>query len=296
MEHSHQHNQIYGIGNAFRIGIALNVIFIIIEILYGLLANSMALISDAGHNFSDVLALAFSWIAMRLSQRRPTSKFTFGFRKATILAAILNTILLLVAVGIILWETLRRIGKPQSIDSDSVIIIAAIGIVVNGITALLFRKGKKHDLNIRSAFLHFIADTLVSLGVVIAGVIMLLTGVTWVDSVVSLIIVAIILYGSYHLLIDSVSLALDAVPGDIDSDQVREYLTGIPGVTGIHDLHIWALSTRDAALTVHLETSIQTDIEFISAIQQGLRDRFHIEHSTIQVEYGGQSELCNECN
>ncbi|MCU0457302.1 MAG: cation diffusion facilitator family transporter [Bacteroidales bacterium] len=296
MEHNHKYDQTDRIGTAFRTGIALNVVFIILEVIYGVLSNSMALISDAGHNFSDVMALAFSWIAVRLSQRKPTLKFTFGFRKSTILAAILNTILLLAATGVILWETIRRIGEPETINSVNVIIVAAIGILINGITAYLFRKGKKQDLNIRSAFLHFVADALVSLGVVIAGFIMLLTGVTWIDSAVSFIIVAIILYSSYRLLVDSVSLALDAVPGNIDIGQVREYLASIPGVTGIHDLHIWALSTRDAALTVHLETGSQTDVAFISMIQKELHDRFSIDHTTIQVEYGGQSELCNDCN
>lgn len=250
----------------------------------------MALISDAGHNFSDVLALIFSWIAVKLSQRKPTTKFTFGFRKSTILAAILNTVLLLLATGIILWETIQRIGEPETINSINVIIIASVGILINGITALLFQKGKKNDLNIRSAFLHFVADALVSLGVVLSGVMILLTGLQWIDSVVSLIIIVIILYSSYHLLIDSVSLALDAVPENINIDQVREYLSTIPEVTGIHDLHIWALSTRDTALTVHLETSTQTDIAFIYKIQQELNNKFNIEHSTVQVEYDSQSD------
>lgn len=296
MEHNHSYNQSDRIGNAFKIGIALNLVFIVLEIFFGLVSNSMALISDAGHNFSDVLALVFSWIAIGLSNRKPTLKFTFGFRRSTILVAILNTVILLVAIIFILWETIQRIGKPETIRSGNVVIVAAIGIVINGITAWLFQKGKKHDLNIRSAFLHFVADALVSLGVVIAGVLMLVTGLTWIDSVVSLIIIAFILYSTYHLLIDSVSLALDAVPENINIDQVRQYLTSVPGVAGIHDLHIWALSTKDAALTVHLQTSDQTDITFISEIQKELHDKFNIEHSTIQVEYGGQSEFCNDCN
>jgi cobalt-zinc-cadmium efflux system protein len=296
LEHNHQHNQVDNIGNAFKMGIALNVIFIILEIIYGLISNSMALISDAGHNFSDVLALIFSWIAIKLSQRKPTIRFTYGFRRSTILIAILNTVLLLIAIGVIFLETIKRIGEPQVIDSINVIIIASIMIVINGITAWLFRKGKKHDLNIRSAFIHFVADALVSFGVVIAGVIMWFTGISWIDSVVSLSIIAIILYSSYNLLIDSVSLALDAVPEDINIDQVRKYLSTIPGVIGIHDLHIWALSTKDTALTVHLETNYLTDITFIAGIQKELHDKFRIEHSTIQVEFGGPSGLCNDCN
>jgi cobalt-zinc-cadmium efflux system protein len=296
MEHNHQHSQNEIIGNAFKTGITINIIFIILEVFYGFSSNSMALISDAGHNFSDVLALIFSWIAVRLSQRKPTLKFTYGFRRSTIQITILNTVLLLTAVALILWDTVQRLGKPQIINSDSVIIIASIGIFINGFTAWLFLKGNKHDLNIRSAFIHFVADALVSFGVVVAGFIMALTGITWIDSLVSFIIIAVILYSSYHLLIDSVSLALDAVPENIDIETIRQYLNSLPEVSGIHDLHVWALSTSAAALTVHLETRIQTDVTFITKIQYQLKDRFRIEHSTIQVEYGSQSELCDNCN
>ena len=296
MEHNHQHSHTDHIRNAFKIGITLNIIFIILEVFYGFLSNSMALVSDSGHNFSDVLALIFSWIAVRLSQRKPTFKFTYGFRRSTILAAILNTILLLVAVAFVLWETIQRIGKPHIINSGNVIIIAAIGIFINGLTAWLFLKGKEHDLNIRSAFVHFVADTLVSFGVVLAGIVMYLTGITLIDSIVSFSIIAVILYSSYRLLIDSVSLALDAVPEYINIETVRQYLCSLPGVASIHDLHVWALSTSAAALTVHLETSTQTDVTFIAKIQHELNDKYKIEHSTIQVEYGGQSELCNDCN
>lgn len=283
-------------GNAFKIGIVLNIIFIIVELIFGLLSNSMALVSDAGHNFSDVIALVFSFIAIRLSQRKPTSKFTYGFRRSTILAALLNTILLLVAVGFLLWETIQRIGTTAVINSKNIIIIATIAIFVNGFTAWLFLKNKRHDLNIRSAFVHFVADTLVSLGVVITGIIIYFTGITWIDSVVSLIIIAVILYSVYKLLIDSVSLSLDAVPHNIDIEAVRQYLMNIPGVIDIHDLHIWPLSTNAAALTVHIQMKKNTDTVFINEIQKELNSSFMIEHSTIQVEYGKQSEECNDCN
>lgn len=296
MEYNHQHIDNEYLGNAFRIGITINIIFIVLEVIFGLLSNSMALVSDAGHNFSDVIALIFSWLAIRLSQRKPTSKFTYGFRRSTILAAILNTVLLLVAVGFLLWETIQRIGRPVVINSKNIIIIAIIAIFVNGFTAWLFVKNKKHDLNIRSAFVHFIADTLVSLGVVISGVIIYFTGLTWLDTAVSFIIIAVILISLYKLLVDSVSLALDAVPENIDFEAVRQYLNEIPEVDTIHDLHIWALSTSAAALTVHLETNTQTDVDFLSKIQQDLDSRFKIEHSTIQVEYEKQSEQCNDCN
>jgi cobalt-zinc-cadmium efflux system protein len=296
MEHILHHNQTDKIGDAFKIGIAINIIFIILEVFYGFFSNSMALLADAGHNFSDVLALIFSWLAVRLSQRKPTLKFTYGFRRSTILVAILNTVLLLGAIVFIFWETIQRLGKPQIINSYSIIIVAAIGILINGFTAWLFLKDKKHDLNIRSAFTHFVADALVSSGVVVAGFIMALTGITWIDSIVSLIIIAVILYNSYRLLIDSVSLALDAVPENIDFEAVRKYLSDLPEVAGIHDLHIWALSTSAAALTVHLETHSPTDFTFITKIQHQLNDKFRIEHSTIQIEYGSQPQQCNNCN
>lgn len=297
MEHSHSHNSDNNLGNAFKIGITLNVIFIIIEVIYGFSSNSMALLSDAGHNLSDVLTLVFSWIAILLSQRKPTLKFTYGFRRSTIMTALLNTILLLVAVAFIVWETIHRFDEPEEINSKSVITVAAIGILINGFTAWLFMKGKKHDLNIRSAFIHFIADALVSLGVVIAGIIMVVTGITWIDSLFSLIIVAVILYSSYHLLIDSVDLALDAVPKNINIKEVQSYLESLPEVSGIHDLHIWALSTTDAALTVHLLTKIPTDIDFISSVQKHLSEGFAIDHSTIQVEFGVTDLECKtNCN
>ena len=298
MGHDHNHLQSIHLGNAFKIGITINILFIVVEAFYGYVSNSMALFADAGHNFSDVIALAFSWIAVILSQRKPTLKFTYGFRRSTILIALLNTILLLGAVAFIVWETIERLTRPAVIDAKSVIIVAAIGIIVNAFTAWLFLKDRKHDLNIRSAFVHFIADALVSLGVVVAGIVMIFTGIVWVDSLMSFTIIAVILYSSYHLLIDSVNLALDAVPENINIDAVQEYLKSLPEVGGIHDLHIWALSTTDAALTVHLATHTQTDIKFITNIQYQLHNKFSIEHATIQVEYGKASDTgeinCNE--
>ena len=290
MAHNHSHNQDVNLGNAFKIGISINIIFIIVEAAYGFFSNSMALVADAGHNLSDVLALVFSWVAVILSKRKPTLKFTYGLRRSTILIALLNTILLLAAVAFIVWETVERLGKPVEINSNSVIVVAAIGIAVNGFTAWLFMKGKKHDLNIRSAFVHFVADALVSFGVVVAGIIMAFTGIVWIDSLVSFAIIAVILYSSYHLLIDSVNLALDAVPENVNIEAVSNYLKNLPEVNNIHDLHIWALSTTDAALTVHLATNTQTDVSFITTIQHQLHEQFDIEHATIQIEYG--SEVC----
>jgi cobalt-zinc-cadmium efflux system protein len=297
MEHNHSQNNDLNLGNAFKTGITINIIFIVVEAFYGFFSNSMALVADAGHNFSDVLALVFSWIAVILSQQKPTLRFTYGFRQSTILIALLNSIILLVAVAFIVWETIERLSKPVLINTNSVIIVAAIGSVVNGFTAWLFLKGKKHDLNIRSAFVHFIADALVSLGVVVAGVIIAFTGIVWVDSVVSFVITAVIIYSSYQLLIDSVNLALDAVPKNINIEKVSEYFRILPEVTDIHDLHIWALSTTDVALTVHLTANTQTDVAFITNIQHQLQEQFGIEHTTIQVEYGtADADCAANCN
>lgn len=294
MEHSHTHNSPINLSNAFKIGITINIIFIIAEGIAGYFSNSMALMADAGHNLSDVLTLIFSWIAIHLSQKEPTLKFTYGFRRSTILAALLNTILLIVAVGFILYETIARINQPLTINASSMVIVASIGIIVNGITAWLFMKDREHDLNIRSAFLHFSADALVSLGVVVAGIVMKLTGIQWADTVVSFIIIAVILYGSYKLLIDSVNLALDAVPENIKIELVLEYLKSLPEVAGVHDLHIWSLGTTNAALTVHLTTHVPTNITFISSIQHHLHEQFEIEHSTIQIEYGNMDDCGNK--
>jgi cobalt-zinc-cadmium efflux system protein len=286
MEFQHSHNINIKLGNAFKTGIAINIIFVAFEVLAGFYSNSMALVADAGHNLSDVLALIFSWLAVIISQRQPTLKFTYGFRRSTILVALLNTIFLLIAVCFIIYETFTRLNNPLDINAGSVMIVASFGILINGFTAWLFMKGKKKDLNIRSAFVHFVADALVSLGVVVAGIIIALTGIQWIDSVVSFVIIAVILYGSYKLLVDSVNLALDAVPENIKIEHVHDYLAGLPEVTGVHDLHIWSLGTTDAALTVHLTTSVQTSLSFISSIQHHLLEKFEIEHSTIQVEFG----------
>jgi cobalt-zinc-cadmium efflux system protein len=294
MEHQHAHNRDIKLSTAFKLGITINILFVIAEAIAGYFSNSMALVSDAGHNLSDVLALVFSWIAIVLSQKQPTLKFTYGFRRSTILIALLNTILLLVAVSFILYETIQRLHKSLEINTNSMMVVAAIGIGVNAFTAWLFMKGREKDLNIRSAFVHFVADALVSLGVVVAGILMALTGIQWIDSLVSFVIIAVILYGSYNLLIDSLNLALDAVPDNIKIEHVRDYLASLPEVQGVHDLHIWSLGTTDAALTVHLTTCEPTDVSFISSIQHHLHEQFEIEHTTIQVEYGGMEDCGNK--
>ena len=290
-EHSHSANNI---GQAFRIGILINIVFITVEVVYGLSSNSTALLADAGHNLSDVLALAFSWFAIIVAKRKPNHRFTYGLRRTTILAAIINTLLLIVTVGFIAWEAIIRINSGHQIHGRTIIMVASLGIAVNAFTAFLFLKGKEHDLNIKSSFLHFVADALVSLGVVVAGVIILLTGITWIDSVVSLIIAAFILYTSYRLLIDSINLALDAVPKDIDINAVSSYLTGLRNISSIHDLHIWALSTSETALTVHLVIESSIDDNLLHEITDYLNSNFGIKHSTIQFERMG-SMPCFPC-
>jgi len=224
-------------------------------------------------------------------------RYTYGLRRSTILVSLLNTIILLVAVAFIVYETVDRLRNPVKVNAVNMIIVAAAGIFVNGFTVWLFMKDQKHDLNIRSAFVHFIADTLVSFGVVVTGILVAVTGKSWFDPAVSFVIIAVILYSSYHLLIDSVNLALDAVPEHIDILGVKQYLESVPGVADVHDLHIWALSTTETALTVHLKTDALTDTSFITGIQQQLQERFGIGHATIQVEYGDQTgsgeNVCN---
>ena len=299
MEHAHHHHthEHSSMGMSFKIGISINLVFIAFEVFYGIISNSTALLADAGHNFSDVLALVFSWVAIWLSERKPTEKFTYGYRRSTILIAILNTFILLISIGLVLWEAIDQFGKPREIISSNVITLASIGIIVNGFTAWLFSKGKKHDLNIKSTFMHFVADALVSLGVVIAGVIILFTNLQWIDSLVTIFIVGFIIYSTYHLLIDSINLALDAVPENIDINQIRNYLENLDAVTGIHDLHVWALSTSQSALTVHLTTYSPTDNGFIIEIQHHLHENYNIEHATIQIEYGNDNQCCRtNCN
>jgi cobalt-zinc-cadmium efflux system protein len=295
MGHDHQHSN-SNIGNAFKIGILINIVFIVVEVVFGILSKSTALLADAGHNLSDVLALAFSWFAILISHRKPNLRFTYGLRRTTILAAIVNTILLIVTVGFIAYEAIIRLALNVQIQGKTVIVVASLGIVVNGFTAYLFMKGKDHDLNIKSSFLHFIADALVSLGVVIAGLAIILTGLTWIDSAVSIIIAIFILYSSYRLLIDSVNLALDAVPKNIDITEVSSYLQSLGSVVSIHDLHIWALSTSETALTVHLVTQNSIDDNLLHDITDYLSTNFNIRHSTIQVEQSNCEKCNNLCN
>ncbi len=284
MSHNHSH-ETGNYNRAFAIGIALNVIFVAVEAGYGVAADSMALIADAGHNLSDVMSLLLAWGASLLASKQPTQNRTFGFRRATILASLTSAILLLVALGGIVWETLGRLSNPQPVEGMTIIVVAGIGVIINTATALLFISGQKHDLNIRGAYLHMAADAGVSLGVVVAGVAIMITGWLWLDPAISLVIVVVILVGTWNLLQDSINLSIDAVPQGIDMSAIKDYLTKITKISEIHDLHVWALSTTETALTVHLVTDKDLiDNKFLQEVQQHLHDNFGIEHATIQVE------------
>ncbi|GEP08870.1 cation diffusion facilitator family transporter [Methylobacterium gnaphalii] len=274
-------------GRAFAIGIALNVGFVAVEATYGVLANSVALLADAGHNLSDVLGLVVAWIATVLAKRAPSPRYTYGMKGSSILAALFNAVFLLVAVGAIGWEAIQRFGEPAPVAGKTVMVVAAAGILVNGITAWLFASGAKGDINIRGAFLHMAADAAVSAGVVLAGLVILYTGWTWLDPVVSLGIVAVIVWGTWGLLRDSLAMSLAAVPRGIDPAAVRRHLEALPGVIALHDLHIWPMSTTDVCLTAHLVmTGGHPGDAFLMETAQVLRERFGIGHATLQVETG----------
>jgi cobalt-zinc-cadmium efflux system protein len=283
-EHSHPHAP-SRYGRAFAIGVTLNLLFVGVEAVYGVLAHSLALLSDAGHNLSDVAGLLMAWGAIRLSQWQPTQKHTYGFQKTSILAALLNSLLLLVAVGGIAWEAIRRLSHPVAIDTGMVVWVAGLGIVVNGITALLFMGGRKQDLNIRGAFLHMSADALLSAGVAVAGLLVAATGWLWIDPVVSLAIGLTILAGTWGLLRESTNLVLDAVPEGIDPDAVLRFLREQPNVADVHHLHIWSLSTTQVALTAHLVlVKPALDNEWLDRLHQELHEHHGIMHATLQLE------------
>ena len=294
--HSHDHDRhrhLPGAGRAFAIGIALNAIFVLAEWICGIMANSLSLIADATHNFSDVLGLVLAWGALALARRPPSTRFTYGLRGTTILAALGNAMLLLVATGGIAWEAILRFKSPAAANETIMIWVAVLGVLINAGTALLFMGGSKTDLNVRGAYLHMAADAGVSLGVAIAGVGMLFTGWTWLDPVTSLLIITVIVVGTWGLLRDSVKLALQAAPANVNPVDVRRYLAGLPGVSEVHDLHIWAMSTTETALTVHLVMPAgHPGDEFFSTVVHHVEDRFRIGHATIQIETGTSDKPC----
>jgi cobalt-zinc-cadmium efflux system protein len=293
--HHHHHEPPAGFDASFAIGSALNAAFVVGEIVFGLMAHSVALLADAAHNLGDVLGLLLAWWATWLGRRGPTRSRTYGYGRSSILASLTNAVVLLVGVGGITVEAAQRLAQgiaPGEVGGRIVIIVAAIGIAVNGLTAWLFARGRKGDLNVRGAFLHMASDALVSLGVVISGLVIVLTGWAWLDPIVSLLIAALILFSTWNLLTGSLDLALDKVPDGIDQDKVQAYLTALPGVTEIHDLHIWPLSTTETALTAHLvRPGAGTDDTFTQNVCETLRDRFGIGHATFQIE-----EMAHACD
>ncbi|MCL5027810.1 MAG: cation diffusion facilitator family transporter [Bacteroidetes bacterium] len=297
-DHNHSHSsQHRNYNKAFGFGIALNVIYIIVEATFGLIINSMALIADAGHNFSDVLGLLLAWGAIYLSKFSTTSKRTYGFRKSTILAALFNAIILLIAVGAITIESIRKILEPEPVGGTTMMIVAGVGVIINSLTAILFMKGRETDINIRGAFLHMAADAGVSLGVVAAGLLINLTGFFLLDPIISFVIVVVITIGTWSLLKDSFHLSMDAVPRNIVFEEVKKYLSSLEGVKEVHDLHIWAMSTTETALTAHLVIPGELkDDKFLSKVCKQLHHKFGIEHSTIQVEKNSQSASCEAEN
>ena len=295
-DHSHSHaSSLRDFNAAFAIGIALNTAYVLFEVIFGLIGHSLALLADAGHNLSDVLGLLLAWGASRMAKSAPTKRHTYGLRGSSILAALFNAIFLLVSVGAIVWEALRRFKAPNEVAANIVIWVSLIGIAINTATALMFRSGRDRDLNIRGAFLHMAADAAISGGVVIAGFAILWTGLSWIDPVVSLVISAVIIWGTWDLLRESTNLALQAVPKNIETEKVESYLTQLPGVARVHDLHIWAMSTTETALTVHLvKPDGNIDDELLARVCDDLQHRFQIGHVTIQLECGSDAHPCKQ--
>jgi cobalt-zinc-cadmium efflux system protein len=292
MNHNHHHH-LQNYNRAFIVGIALNGVYIVLEFGVGLAVGSLALLADAGHNLSDVLGLVLAWAGSYLSSLRPAGRYTYGFRSSSIMAAMLNSLILLVAIGGILWEAIRRFQEPVAVQGQAVIWVAGVGVVINTLTALLFLRGSHGDINIRGAFLHMAADAGVSLGVVLAGVAILFTKWTWIDPAISILVAVVIFIGTWDLFREAVNLSLQAVPKGIDLEKVQTYLENLPGVEGLHDLHIWPMSTSETALTVHLiRPEIQNDDEFLAHAAKELHDHFGIEHVTIQLERSEWSDPC----
>ncbi len=298
-EHEHHHggpghsHAPANFGRAFAIGTALNLGFVVVQVVFGLFAHSLALLADAGHNLGDVFGLLLAWWASHLVKSIPTERRTYGLGRSSILAALANAVFLLVAVGGITWEAVRRFHDPTPVAGGTVIWVAALGIAINTATALLFMSGRKGDLNVKGAFLHMAADAAVSAGVVVAGIVILYTGWHWLDPVTSLAINAVIVWGTWGLLRDSTNLALDAVPAGIDTAAVRSYLENLPSVVAVHDLHIWALSTTQTALTVHLvKPDAEIDDGLLARTCEELEGKFGIAHATIQLERGDAAHPC----
>lgn len=293
MNHAHHHHAKPDYNRAFAVGITLNVVFIVVEAVSGVLAGSLALITDAGHNLGDVMGLLLAWGATYLAGKRPTLRRTYGYSRLTILASMASGLLLLLAVTVIAWEAVNRFLEPVVPAGRTIMVVAGIGVIINALTAWLFMSGKDHDLNIRGAYLHMAADAAVSLGVVISGLLIWGFGLNWFDPLSSLLIAVVIFWSTWGLLRDSLNLAIDGVPREMDPAGVREWLAQQPAVEGLHDLHIWPMSTTETALTVHLLMPVPPpDDEFLQTLAQQLHERFGISHATIQIERGHEDRIC----
>jgi len=306
--HAHHHHAAYAPGHAggglpatgdegtrraFLIGTSLNVLFIVVEVVYGVISGSMALLADAAHNVSDVLGLVLAWGAMALARRKPSAKRTYGLRRVTVLAALANAVFLLFAIGGVAWEAIGRLGSPAAVHGPTVIAVAAVGVVVNGVSAGLFFRGNRRDMNVRAAFMHLAVDAAISLGVVVAGVAVWQTGFDWIDPATSLVVSGFVLFSTWELLRDAANLALDAVPDHVDAEAVRAHLEALPTVCDVHDLHIWALSTTETALTAHLVVPWpESPPDFLAHLDDELAERFGIGHATIQLEPADPDHPC----
>jgi len=292
-KHHHHHHAKPDFNRAFAVGVVLNITFVVIEVVFGVIADSLALITDAGHNLSDVMGLLLAWGASYLAGKQPSLRRTYGYSRATILASMLSGLLLLAAVVVISWEAINRFLTPAEPAGQTIMIVAGVGVVINAVTAWFFVSGKDHDLNIRGAYLHMAADALVSLGVVVSGFVIWKFGLKWFDPLSSLLIAVVIFWSTWGLLRDSLNLAIDAVPRDLDPGEVRQWLSDQPGVEGMHDLHIWPMSTTDTALTAHLLMPVPPpDDEFLHDLAQQLHERFKISHATFQIERGNHEHPC----
>ncbi|MGV2288945.1 cation diffusion facilitator family transporter [Trinickia sp. YCB016] len=292
--HHHHHAPAPGHGRAFAIAVALNITIVVVQVIFGVLAHSTALLADAGHNLSDVLGLLLAWGATWLAKRRPSARFTFGYGSSSILASLANAALLLFASGAIVAEAISRLLNPAPVAGFDVFVVAAIGIVVNGFSAWLFMRGNKDDLNIRGAFLHMAADAAISAAVAVSGLVILATGLSWIDPVMSLLVVAVVVYGTWGLLRDSVHMALAAVPPGVDTQRIHRYLAGQPGVADVHDLHVWALSTTESALSAHLVMPAgHPGDSVLDGMVRTLREQYAMHHATLQVDLGTSEHHCS---
>ena len=305
--HSHSHEHSHGLGHhhhpveiknvnrAFVIGIILNFAFVLIEAIIGLAIHSLSLLSDAGHNLADVASLAMALIAFRLVKVKPNEKYTYGYKKTTILVALLNATILFLSLGAIGYEAIHRLMSPEPLPGKTISIVAAIGIVINGVTALLFLRGKDNDLNIKSAFLHLLSDAIISAGLVVGGIIIYFTGMYWIDAALSILVAVIILFSTWNLLRDSLRLSLDAVPEGIEISKIKKVIDGIKGVRDFHHIHIWAISTTENALTAHLVVDRNSSMDFVEQLKHTIKHELlhqNIQHATLEIEL--EDSPCDE--